>query len=91
MGESVGQLLHLGGNGQINEHVANVHHEAAEDAGVHLLSWKGENELGMEGRKKGKKEDLGADLEDLTLLDKPSKRTLQRLEAGRIQNLRVRE
>jgi hypothetical protein len=45
----------------------------------------------MEGRKKGKKEDLGADLEDLTLLDKPSKRTLQRLEAGRIQNLRVRE
>jgi hypothetical protein len=91
VGESVGQLLHLGGNGQINELVANVHHEAAEDAGVHLLSWKGENELGMEGRKKGKKEDLGADLEDLTLLDKPSKRTLQRLEAGRIQNLRVRE
>ncbi len=36
LGESIGQLLHLGGNGQINELVANVHHEAAEDAGVHL-------------------------------------------------------
>ncbi len=35
-GESVGRLLHLGDNGQINEFVANVHHEAAEDAGVHL-------------------------------------------------------
>ncbi len=35
----------------------------------------------MEGRK-GRKEDLGADLEDLTFLDKPSKRTLQILDAG---------
>ncbi len=45
LGESVGQLLHLGGNGQINELVANVHHEAAEDAGVHMCSYKGENKL----------------------------------------------
>ncbi len=52
LGVSVGQLLHLGGNGQINELVANLHHEAAEDTGVHLCLCKGENELGMEGGKR---------------------------------------
>jgi hypothetical protein len=52
-GRSVGQLLHLGGNEQIDELVANVHHEAVEDAGVHLCSFKGENELGTKRKERG--------------------------------------
>ena len=54
LGESVGQLLHLGGNGQINELVANVHHEAAEDAGIHLCLYKGENEFDWRRKRKEK-------------------------------------